>query len=543
MNFTQPPAAPSTSLSPLGELWRFPSRGAEILAAIAISAAPLGPLLALLYLTEIWLGVSAAVVLVALLFAGVGSRQYPSRAVAAAAAFFLTLVAVAQVYFAPLGWMPDPAFFVLALIFAGAALAVRNRRKLLPAVVVAGLLTATASSVFALRSASWTLAAATGAGGVAVAAALWGLARRRLFARVTPLAIAFFTLDVMVFPRTLVVWEATYPDALARVLAQPGVRAVFSYQRPGANERIPPQTMVLARVPGTETFLISPHDPYTDLLVLTAGEPPKLDAVNIGSRSGDYIFFDPADANAAYMLARNKLLRIDTRRKRIMAATELGVARMPLCVIDYNADADAFLLNRSARREMYVVDRRSMKIRGSCSFPPWSMVDDARWDPVGHQIFAAGVDWRGWLAITYDAATLQQKKIARGWAVDWLVQCAVDPVGRRAYVGSWVTGIVRILDLDTLETVGHIPMEPGVRSFAFDGKRRCLLAASYWRGREWIYDAGQKKVLGSLFLGRRPRTAQIDPENGKWYVTTSVGGFEIDPDLALATMRRAIGRE
>jgi len=86
------------------------------------------------------------------------------------------------------------------------------------------------------------------------------------------------------------------------------------------------------------------------------------------------------------------------------------------------------------------------------------------------------------------------------------------------------------VDLDTLKKLDFFHLDIGIYSMNFDTKRRMLLAASHFVGRILAYDVDRQVVAGSLFLGKRVRWIDVDDQNGKWCVTSSVGGFGIDPE-------------
>jgi hypothetical protein len=167
---------------------------------------------------------------------------------------------------------------------------------------------------------------------------------------------------------------------------------------------------------------------------------------------------------------------------------------------------------------------------------PGMVTDDVWPDPVGNQIFVSGTYAVGWQVYTYDKTTLAPRRVYRWFGDIGFHFSTIDPPGRRAYLASTTSGTLRVLDLDTLQPVGQIPLEVGLRNLAFDPVRRLVLISSYFRGNLFVYSPERGEVVGKIFLGPRLRWVQVDAESGQWYATSAAGGFAVDPEKALGNV-------
>jgi len=498
---------------------------------MAVAAVPAGPPIFLAYLTRPWLGIVLGASCLLFLFLGVGLRKKPTRRLKILSVSFWSFVLAAQIFFAPAGWAMNPDWFFAALILASLAVIPKIGKRLSSFVPVSSVVLASAFTARDVAASSREAVLLAAGVGIAATLATGWLAHRRVFSGLSGLAIALFALNLMVYPRGLISFSVPFPRDVERVLTQPGVRAVYTYRDPTIRDTLPSEVMFLSRVPGTRSYVLGPHDPYTELFLFSPDDGPRSVAIPLGGRAGNNCFFDPEDPSLVYVLGRDDLLRIATDPPGISATLDLGYSLMPLSHLRYDRDDDAFLAARAITRGVYVIDRKSMKVLRSFTLPPWETLSDVWYDPAGNQIFIAGLCPGGWALSTYDKKTLKRKRNVY-WPFDWVYESTIDPKGRKAYLASHIWGVVRVLDLDTLETVGRFRLETGLRGLNFDPERRWVLLSSFYEGRLFVYDPARGEVLGSLFLGKRVRWVETDSENGKWYATSSAGGFEIDPEVA-----------
>lgn len=525
----------SINKSPLGEILQVPGRRLHALAGIIVCSVPLGPCIFLLYITRPWLGIGAGALCLALLLAGVGLKGKPATWVTVMAAPFWVVVFIAQVIFSPVGWIMNPTFFVLTLVLSGLALETRFVPRMRSNVPVVAVLVLSAFVVKDMMGVSWRASALSALiGAAAVIATIWS-AKEKVFSRQSSIMITLFILNIMVYPRAILSFTRTFPLEENRVLSQPGIRTIYDYSNPQEGKRIPSQVMFMARVPGTETYILGPHDPYNELLFLTAGRLGFTGRLQLDGRGGDNCIFDPEDPTVAYVLGRQIFYRVTSSPPRIINSVDLGYSLTPLSILRFNRESNEFLVGRPFVREIFLVDRDSLKVRRTLNPPLRSVIIDAWFDPIGHQILLCAYDPTGWLVSTYNADTLEREK-TRHLVGNPLYISTVDSVGRRAYLGSAMTGRVYVLDLDTLSIVRSFYVEVGIRNLNFDQERRWLLASTL-SGRELVYDVDRRAVVGNIFLGKQVRWVEIDSEIGKWFSTSSVGGFEIDPDKAFTDGR------
>ncbi len=517
--------------SPWQEMLFKPGKRLIVLFGLGVGLTPLAPAILILYLTRPWLGVLSAIIFLSFLLAGVGLRKQSTPGLTVASIPYWLLVFIAQIILAPVAWMMNPAFCAVAIVVGLAALASRFYLPLASIAPIVGYVLMTALTTVDMIPASATIVLTIATLGFVGTGVLIWLARRGAFVRLSGLLIALFVFNMMTFPRGFMNYKVTFPGDLKKVLAQPGIEAVYTYADPKIAAVVPPQIMFMARVPHTDNYILGPHDPFKKLYLLRPGDPPQLQSLDFGGRGGDNCVFAPDDSSIFYLLGRDSLHRVSTNPLRITDTLDLGYSIMPLSILKLNRETDQFLIGRVGTQYIQNIDRQTLTVRASYSNPDWMFLTDAWIDPVGHQVLLIGCDLTGLVIVSLDMTTLTEKRKSH-WPASWISQMIIDPVGRRAYVGSYLGGFVHILDLDSLEHHGKFYLEPGIRSLNFDAQRRWLLAAGHYSGYEFVYDIDRQEIVDKLFLGKRVRWVCVDAISGKWQATSSIGGFEIDPKIA-----------
>jgi len=439
------------------------------------------------------------------------------------------LLLALNLIFLPFSYCTSPPYFWAALGLASTALWLPLGRRSGSMILVASLLLMAVFTAGDLRlHAAWSAALFLAAGSIA-AAATWALTRRGAFRSLSRIAFAFAALSLLIYPRSLLLYRFDFPGALPAVLAQPGVRAVYTYADPETKRQIPPQIMFLARMPGSDTYALGPQKPYHHLIFLEDEDPPRLTALELGSRGSDNLAFDPEQPDILYVGAGNFFHKISATPPRILHSLRLDRSIHNINFIHHSARGDSFFVSEDAGDQIFVVDRRGFAKKAEIPSPPWIWTDDVWLDPVGDLVLVNRRYFVGRRVDTYERSTLRHRNTYR-WPLDYGFNFGtVDPEARRVYLASTVSGIVRVLDLDTLRPVDEFRLEPGLRNMNFDPGRRWVLLANYFRGTLHVYDVTRKRITGSVFLGTRLRWVDIDPASGNWYVSSSAGGFEIDP--------------
>jgi len=335
----------------------------------------------------------------------------------------------------------------------------------------------------------------------------------------------------------LFLYRFDFPGALPAVLAHPGVRAVYTYADPDTRRDIPPQIMFLARLPGSDVYVLGPQKPYHQLLFLEDHAPGRLTALELGSRGSDNLVFDPDRPETLYVGAGNVLHKISATPPRILDSLRLDRSIHNINFLHYSPRGNSLFISEDAGDQIFVVDRNGFAEQGEIPSPAGTWTDDVWIDPVGDIVLVNRRYFVGRRVDTYDRSSLRHRGTYL-WPLDYGFNFGtVDPEARRVYLASTVTGQVRVLDLDTLKPVDRFRLAPGLRNMNFDSARRWVLIANYFQGTLQAYDVTRKRIVGSLFLGTRLRWVDVDPESGKWYASSSVGGFEIDPCRAFPEAR------
>lgn len=370
------------------------------------------------------------------------------------------------------------------------------------------------------------------AGGTASMVALHYFIRRKAFATVSGMALMFFFFSLMIYPRAFIAYRFVFPGLLPRVLAQPGVHAVYHYGDDQYSKSLPRQVMFLGRLRGSETFFLGPQKPYHQLIFIFPHQLRKPATVELGSRGSDNFVLDPDDPDLVYVGAGNRLLKISAAHKAILQELTLEKSIQNLNFIQHDPLSDRFFISEDAGDTIHIVDRKTFTSLGILDHPPGTAVDDVWIDAVGNQIL---VDHRYFLGRRLDAYDLDSLQLRRTFDWPWdfgFNFSTVDEQAQKAYLGSTISGRVRIVDLPTMREIGEFRLPSGLRNLNFDAERRWLLIGGYFAGELYVYDVDRRAMVGSLFLGMRIRWVAVDADDGKWYVTTSVGGFCVTPEEA-----------
>mgnify|MGYP002349186188 FL=1 len=106
--------------------------------------------------------------------------------------------------------------------------------------------------------------------------------------------------------------------------------------------------------------------------------------------------------------------------------------------------------------------------------------------------------------------------------------------GRFFYLTHFISGKVDKVSVDTLEIRRSLTTPSGARSTLEPPGSGCLLVSSFLRGTLNVYRLDDKRLLRSLYIGRRTRSIQPSLEDDSFLVSTSVGLLKIDAQSLLA---------
>ena len=504
----------------------------QLIAATAIYSAPWAPLIGQLLVHKRYPASGVGIACLILIYLALWFHERSPKWTAILSIPYWAFLTLLNIVFGYMARWEDPLYFWISVGLALIVLLQKIGSKIRPYVLTAGILFATIVLTNELRFHSAFATLICSLTGIIALAGIFWLSRKNRLAQFSQLAVAFFLFSSMVYPRGAISYGFVFPKFLSKILSQPGVKAVYTYQDKRVKELIGTQAMFLARVPGSETFVVGPQTPGHHLCILAPGEPVKISCLDIGTRGADNIAFDSEKPTIAYIGTVDRLLKASTNPPMILKAITLKRSYHNLNFIHYDSKADRLFISQDFGHEIFIVDRKSLNVVGTIPCAGRAVTDDVWPDLIGNLVFVSGTYPVGWRADTYDATMLErQNTYLWRWDIGFHFS-TIDPISRRAYLASTTSGWVKILDLDTLREVGAFRLEVGLRNLNFDSVRRWVLITSYFRGNLYVYDTIRKQVIGKLFLGTRLRWVEVDKENEKWYATSSAGGFEISPDVA-----------
>jgi lipoprotein signal peptidase len=537
MPLQNPPHTPVRLHAPLrprkrGRWWR-------LAAAFLVGFVPVVPLIVLAYVTEHVAGITVALVCLIALGLGVSVRDRPAWVRAVAVPYWL-LVAASQVPFAALGRQTGHTYFLAAAVIALSAFLPVSWRRLSRWVLAVSIAILAAAAAGELRDRSLYLSVLAAASGCVASALAALLAERGAFAATRRIALALCVFAGMVNVRAYLAYTIHRPLAAERILSQPGIRAVYDYRKPPFDREMPRQTMFLARVPGGSLYAVGPHDPYQEVVLIEDGQSPRLTRIPIGGRGGDQAVSHEDEPGVLVMAGRSRLYRLGVAPPRIVAAVDLGEKKLPLNMVRYDPKYRRYIVTRAYHPEVYVVDRKTFRLVATLTARPGSCYNDAWVDLETNSLILLGNYLLGSRICFYDLDSLDLRTeidLPR----DLVTLAALDSNGRRLFIATLGRGKILIVDLDTLRVTSEVHSADGVRNLTFDPYRRLLIAANLFSGHLLVYDADSMRTIGRVFVGKLVRWVEVDPEGGRWYATSSAGGFEIDPDLALSGLRAMEG--
>ncbi len=105
-----------------------------------------------------------------------------------------------------------------------------------------------------------------------------------------------------------------------------------------------------------------------------------------------------------------------------------------------------------------------------------------------------------------------------------------DPETARLFTTAYYRSRVRILDADSLRTVGSISTGLGARALAVDGSRDRVLVSSVYDGLVRVCDRGGA-LLHALPVGGHVKDIAMDSEHGLAYFVSQCGLFRVDLEV------------
>jgi len=521
------------SRSPRTSLFQYQRRWDLLATAFFVGLVPALPSLVLAYVTDHTLGFTAFFLCLLFLGLGVSLRERPTW-IRRIAVLYWTLVILTLIPFAIFGFQTAPEYFLIAMALALAVFLPISWRRLGDWILVSSAAILGIAAAWELWDRSQLVSLLTAGFTIVIFILIAYLARRGTFYYVNRIAIALCVFTSLVHTKGFLVYKIHKPLAIDRILKQPGIRAIYDYRRAPFDREIPPQAMFFSRVPGHDLFVIGPHDPYHEVLLIQPEESSPILRIPIHGRGGDQALFHEDEPAVFVMAGRCQLYRLSVDPPRIIDELNLGEKKLPLSMIRYDSKYKRYIVIRGYHPDVYLVDRRTFHLLKTLKTPSGSVCTDGWVDLKNNFLILIGNYLVGGQLLVYDLDTLDLRKEVR---LPWtpVTLGSVDEQGRRLYLASLLLDKILIFNLDTLEVVGDLDFELGIRNLNFDPERRWLIIGNFFSGHLLIYDVDGGIPIGKLFLGKLVRWVEVDQKNHKWYANSSSGGFEIAPDLALSS--------
>lgn len=531
--------APSPLRLPARPPPRWSRRWAPLVFALLIGLVPLFPSLALTYVTDRWAGIAAAAVCLALLSMGVSVRERPSWVRILAVPYWI-LAFLVQIPLAVLGAQISSTFLLAAVAFALAVFLPLNWRRLGRWVLLPSLAVLAVTGAWELWDRSRLAASlvAASAPGVMLLA-LW-LARQGMFYATRRIALGLCVFTGLVSAKAYLVYMVHKPMAIEKVLAQPGIRAIYDYRSEPYDRQIPPQAMFMARVPNRDLYVVGPHDPYSEVLLIEPGGSPRIWRIPIDGRGGDMAIFHADEPGVFVMAGRSHLYRIGVDPPGVVESVPLGEKKLPLNMVRYDPTNRRYYIVRAYDSEAYVVEREPFRLARTLRSPPGSCYNDAWIDRESNSLILLGDYALGGQICVHDLASLDLRARIQ-LPHEPLTLAAPDTQGRRLFIATLLGNRVLAMNMDTLEVRRALDLPQPVRNLNFDPDRRLLIGGGFSAGLLLLYDVDNGTWAGKIFLGKLVRWVEVDQGERKWYANSSAGGFEIDPDLVLSTLHGEVG--
>ncbi len=131
---------------------------------------------------------------------------------------------------------------------------------------------------------------------------------------------------------------------------------------------------------------------------------------------------------------------------------------------------------------------------------------------------------------------LFEKSINIGNSFIWDI--ILNPFTKEIYVTLPLTKRISVLDPDSLEEVGAIPVSRGARDLLVGPKGKILYISNFFKGHVTAYDLVNKKLLWKVNVGPRARGMTYDPHNDVLYVGSGLGVVAVDCSYALFNRNR-----
>ena len=334
-------------------------------------------------------------------------------------------------------------------------------------------------------------------------------------------------------------YQGIAPDLAERIRSQPGLTFLFDYSKEDDPlvEAIGPSTFWVHPVGSGEAFIVgtritaklikfSPHKPHSFEQKMLY----KDHIIDLIDGISDMIDYDDR-THSWYLGYRSHLFRLNPFTFQVIAETRIpkhNIGSGMVNIIRMDRKNTRVLCMVDIDRFLYFHDAETLEPLFQMEFKDhlWDFVVDEK----GNQIIVSSTGIGGSRVRFLDLDSLELiKEIKPNW---YFAYITLDQDGRRIFGASTVTGDLVVIDIDRHSVISRIPVEPGIRYAAYDRNRDQVYVGGYFRGNLSVVDLAQERVTARYDLGYRVRTVFFSEKAQKITATSSVGGFEIDPEVA-----------
>lgn len=297
--------------------------------------------------------------------------------------------------------------------------------------------------------------------------------------------------------------------------AQPGVEVLFDNE---TSLGIPEHRMEILCDAGSGIRVVTPHDPSHRVGILYP--TGRVDSVVLyGEGSTKSTVYE----GKLYTSAKGAINAIDLVTVKLRRGPRLAMYNFGTIHLD--AQADLFTMVEDQGENCQFARRSTL---GSAGMIPMTIPGECI--PLGDGLLLLSeVAWPGRrLAVIRmeDRAVLRETRFVDAGFLD----VAVDFERKRIYAPSTLLGIVRVLDLDTLERVDWFFSKSGVRGALVDPSGKRLFTFTYFGGQLLEHELPGGKVLRRWELGTPLRGLNWDCDGKTLLAASCLGGFRIHVD-------------
>ena len=128
--------------------------------------------------------------------------------------------------------------------------------------------------------------------------------------------------------------------------------------------------------------------------------------------------------------------------------------------------------------------------------------------------------------MTLNADTLEV--LNERWLSVFSITVEIDSASNRIFLTRVFFGDIVVCDVNTLETITKIPLEPGLRDVLYIPEKGLLVVNNYFNGNLYFINSRTYKLIRTIHIGSRGRSIQYSAIRDRLYLTTALRVLEVD---------------